>query len=61
MTNFEIYMETINRLKGSQGFYSRMARAIGELSESALEVLKDEINGLPKWNGSLDCILYLEQ
>lgn len=61
MTNFEIYMDTINRLKGSQGFYSRMAHAISELSESDLEVLKDEINELPKWNGAVDCILYLEQ
>ena len=59
-TNFEIFIDTVNTLKTSQGFYSRISRQIREMDAPALEALKNELNALPKWAGTLDCVLYLE-
>lgn len=60
-TNFEIFIETVNTLKTSQGFYSRINSRLREMDADALESLKNELNALPKWAGTLDCVLYLEQ
>lgn len=61
MTNYEIFVKTVNNLKNSQGFYSRLAARLDELTDEEKERVKDELNALPQWNDSVDCILYLEQ
>ena len=60
-TNYEIFIETVNSLKNSQGFYSRIARDLNEMSDEQLEQVKTEFNKLPQWNDTLDCVSYLEQ
>lgn len=60
-TNYEIFIETVNGLKNSQGFYSRIARDLNEMSDEQREQVKAELNGLLQWNDTLDCVLYLEQ
>lgn len=60
-TNYEIFIETVNSLKNSQGFYSRIARDLNEMSDEQREQVKTEFNKLPQWNDTLDCVLYLEQ
>lgn len=60
-TNYEIFIETVNGLKNSQGFYSRIARDLNEMSDEQREQVKAELNGLSQWNDTLDCVLYLEQ
>lgn len=60
-TNYEIFIETVNGLKNSQGFYSRIARDLNEMSDKQREQVKAELNKLPQWNDTLDCVLYLEQ
>ena len=60
-TNYEIFIATVNSLKNSQGFYSRIARDLNEMPDEQREAIKNELNALPKWNTTLDCVLYLEQ
>lgn len=60
-TNYEIFIDTVNSLKNSQGFYSRIARDLNEMSDEQREQVKAELNGLPQWNDTLYCVLYLEQ
>lgn len=60
-TNYEIFIKTVNSLKNSQGFYSRIARQLDEMSDEQREQVKTEFNKLPQWNDTLDCVLYLEQ
>ena len=59
-TNFEILLETVETFKYSQGFYSRMAEALENMSELSLKGVKDYYNSLPQWNDTLDCVLALE-
>lgn len=61
MSNYEILLQTVNSLKRSQGFYSRLARDLDEMDEESKEQLKTEINGLPQWNNTVDCVLWLER
>lgn len=60
-TNFEMFLDTVNGLKYSQGFYSRLANQIAEMSEEDLNRAKEEINALPQFNDTLDVVLWLEQ
>lgn len=60
MTNFEIFIKTVNTLKSSQGFYSRLANDLTELSEEGRKQLETDLNNLPQWNDSVDCVLFLE-
>ena len=61
-TNYEWFLETIDTFKNSQGFYSRIARALNEMSEEDKEELKEEYNNLEqKFNSVLDVVLFLEQ
>ncbi len=59
-TNYEIFLKTINSLKHSQGFYSRLARDVAELDDEQKEQLKNELNSKPQWNDTLDCVFFLE-
>lgn len=60
-TNYEILLDTVNSLKNSQGFYSRLARDLNEMTAEEKEQVKQEVNDLPQWKDSLDCVLYLEE
>lgn len=60
-SNYEIFIDTVNTLKCSQGFYSRIARDLNEMSNEQKEEIKQQLNNLPQWNDTLDCVLYLEQ
>lgn len=60
-TNYEIFIETVNSLKNSQGFYSRIVRDLNKMSDEQREQVKVALNKLPQWNDTLDCVLYLEQ
>lgn len=59
-TNFEIFVDTVNMLCSSQGFYSRLKAAISEMSDDELENAKEQLNALPQWNDTVDCVMYLE-
>ena len=60
-TNYEIFLDTVNGLKNSQGFYSRLAMQVAELTDEGRERLKAELNSKPQWNDAVDCVLFLEQ
>jgi len=59
-TNYEIFIDTVNTLKSSQGFYSRIAADLADMTPQQKEQIKQELNELPQWNDSVDCIMYLE-
>ena len=63
-TNFEIFLDTINSLKYSQGFYSRLAQQVEEFRKyepEKLTEIENSLNELPQWSNNVDCIFYLEQ
>lgn len=59
-TNYEIFIDTVNSLKNSQGFYSRLAIRLNEMSDEEKEDVKNQLNSLTQWNDTLDCVMYLE-
>jgi len=59
-TNYQIFLETVNMLKSSQGFYSRLARQLDEMDEDSKASLEQTLNSKPQWNDSVDCIMFLE-
>lgn len=60
-SNYDLLLEVVNTLKYSQGFYSRLARQLNEMTEVEKDDLKEGLNSLPQWKDRIDCILYLEQ
>ena len=63
-TNFEIFLDTINSLKYSQGFYSGLAQQVEALREyepEKLTEIENSLNELSQWSDNVDCIFYLEQ
>ena len=58
MNNFELFKSTIETLSQSQGYYNRLYNALNQLSNQELDNLK---NNLPKFNDTIDVIMYLEQ
>lgn len=59
-TNYEIFCDTVNGLKNSQGFYSRIAAQLNEMTEEQKKEVAAELNALPQWKDQLDCVMYLE-
>lgn len=59
-TNYEIFLDTVDTFRSSQGFYSRIARDFYEMSAENKQKIEEQLNNLPQWNDSLDCVLYLE-
>ena len=59
--NYILFLDTINGLKHSQGFYSRLARNVENMNDEELEDLKNYLNEQPKFKDSLDVVLFLEQ
>ena len=60
LTNYEMFLKTVNSLRYSQGFYSRLACDLEEMSDEDRENLKNEINSQPKFKNAVDVVLFLE-
>lgn len=60
MSNYEMLLKTVNSLKYSQGFYSRLARDINEMSDEERKQLEQNINSLPQFKDEVDVVLFLE-
>lgn len=58
--NYTLFVETVNTLKSSQGFYSRLATELAEMSEEDKEQLKEQLAKQPKFNDSVDVVMFLE-
>jgi hypothetical protein len=60
-TNFDWLIETVETFRYSQGFYSRIARDLNEMSEEERKQVKEEYNNLDeKFNSVLDVVYFLE-
>ena len=60
--NFKMFLHTVRMLANSQGFYSRMQKAIDEWTNEEFENAREYFNNLPqKFNDTLDVVLFLEQ
>lgn len=59
-TNFDLFLETVETFRYSQGFYSRLARTIEEWSDDEREQAKEYFNKQPQWKDTLDCVFFLE-
>lgn len=60
-TNYELFLNTVNSLKNSQGFYSRLYNQIQEMDDEQRLELEEQINNIePKFKDVVDVILYLE-
>lgn len=58
--NYIMFVSTVNTLKSSQGFYSRLAAELAEMSEEDKEQLKEQLANQPKFNDSVDVVMFLE-
>ena len=60
--NYKMFIATVNSLKYSQGFYSRIARQLDEMSEDEKQKTIDYFNNLDiKFKNPVDVIMFLEQ
>lgn len=59
--NTELFIKTIDSLAPSQGFYSRLSQQIHDAINNDASIIGKLNEDLPKFNGGLDVILYLEQ
>lgn len=61
-TNYSLFINTVKSLAHSQGFYSRIAAQIDNMSDFELKELKEKINSLDiQFKDSVDVVLWLEQ
>ena len=61
MNNYELFISTVESLKHSQGFYSRLAGRLDEMSSEEKLKLKEQLNNLStQFKDSLDVVMYLE-
>ena len=60
-SNTQLFIETIDNLAPSQGFYSRLSRDIHDAINNDSSMIDRLNNGLPKFNDMLDVVMYLEQ
>ena len=59
--NFKMFMATVNTFKYSQGFYSRIARDLEEMSEEEKQNVINYFNNLDvKFKNTLDVVMFLE-
>ena len=60
-SNFQMFVDTVNSLAGSQGFYSRIASRLADMSEYELSELKEHLNGLDvQFTNPVDVVMFLE-
>lgn len=58
--NTELFVNTIDTLAGSQGFYSRLSGHIHDAIENDSSMIDKLNKNLPKFNDTVDVMLYLE-
>lgn len=58
--NTKLFIDTIDDLANSQGYYSRMSRSIHEAIDNDLSIIEKLNTSLPKFNDSVDVVMYLE-
>ena len=56
-TNFDLFLQTVNTLKSSQGFYSRLSAQIDEWTEDERARSEKQFNSLPQFKDSVDVVL----
>lgn len=59
-SNYEMFLDCVNSLKNSQGFYSRLARDLNEMDEEDKEALKEHLNNQPQFKDPVDVIMFIE-
>lgn len=59
--NTKLFINTIDSLAPSQGFYSRLSQQIHEAINNDTEMINRLNENLPKFNDMLDVVFYLEQ
>ena len=59
--NTKVFIDTIDSLAGSQGFYSRLSRDIHDAINNDPNIIGKLNSELPKFNNMLDVVMYLEQ
>ena len=59
--NTKLFIDTVDRLSASQGFYTQISRDIHNAINNDSRIIDRLDNELPKFNDSVDVILYLEQ
>lgn len=59
-SNYEMFLECVNTLKNSQGFYSRLANDLNNMDKDQTEELKEYLNSLPQFKDQVDVVLFLE-
>ena len=57
-TRFEFLQKVVNSLRYSQGFYSRLANRLEELTPEEIEEIEQQ---LPDFKEPVDVVLFLEQ
>lgn len=60
MTSFEIFINTIKSLAGSQGYYARAYNTYLDMSDTEKVNLENYINLNKKYNDAVDVIMDLE-
>lgn len=60
MTSFEIFIDTIKKLAGSQGYYTRVYNAYLNMSDFEKVILENYINLNKNYKDSIDVIMDLE-
>lgn len=62
VNNYKLFIATVNMLKYSQGFYSRIARDLDEMTSEQRQEIIDYFNSLDvKFKDTLDVVMFLEQ
>ena len=59
--NTKLFINTIDSLASSQGFYSRLAQQIHDDIDKDPSIIGKLNSDLPKFNDMLDVVFYLEQ
>lgn len=62
VNNYKLFIATVNMFKHSQGFYSRIARDLDEMTSEQRQEVIDYFNSLDvKFKDTLDVVMFLEQ
>lgn len=59
--NTKLYINTIDSLARSQGFYSYLSKQLHKAINENSYIINDLDKDLPKFNDMLDVVFYLEQ
>lgn len=59
--NTKLYINTIDSLARSQGFYNYLSRQLHKAINENSYIIDDLDEDLPKFNDMLDVVFYLEQ